>query len=108
MVSKTAAGPGALPGPVTLSRLMGGAALCAYGLLSALAPVRMRSIRSAASCIASGMTWLYVFIVRLIWECPSCSMITRMLAPWASRSEAHVWRRSWNRMRGSPASRRSR
>ena len=45
--------------------------------------------------------WLCVSIVRLIWLCPSVSMMVRGPTPWASNSVAAVCRRSWNRIGGS-------
>ena len=46
---------------------------------------------------SSGMTWLYVFMVSEICECPRISMTTRGATPSARSNEAHACRRSWNR-----------
>ena len=51
----------------------------------------------AASCSSAGERWAYVFIVRLICECPRMPMIVRGATPPASRRDAAQWRRSWNR-----------
>ena len=50
----------------------------------------MASTLAAASACSAGRTWLYVFIVRLICECPSVSMIVRGSTPCASNRVAAV------------------
>src|ERR1019366_6155984 len=51
--------------------------------LSADCGPSIASICAAAARPSAGITWLYVFSVRLIWLCPSVSITTRGETPWA-------------------------
>ena len=52
----------------------------------------MSSILAATSSSMTGITWLYVFIVRLMEEWPKISMTSLGWTPWASSRVAAATR----------------